>query len=198
MPAKTTPLASRMKDSVDKHRAESTKTNNATLGEVGELARKQMMIEDEIERLEEQLKAKKQELQTIATKTLPDAMTKVGLDEFKLTNGAEITVSPFYSVSLKDENKEKALAAMRKAGYGSLIKHGFEVDFPSGQDKAATQFKKSLQKDHRVFSESEGIHAQTLKKFIRSVVEDGNPKKIDLSLFNAFIGRKASIKRPAN
>lgn len=193
---KKTALASRMIKSMDERRDEAAKTNSATLGDVGKLAARQMKLEDEIEVMETDLRAKKAELEEVSTKLLPQAMTAVNLDDFSLKGGAKVQVNNFYSASIKEENKPAALKWLRTNGFGPLIKRMFEIPFGTGEDKKASQFKKQLQKEHYPFSEAEGVHAQTLKAFIREQIEDGNPKKVPLDLFGAFIGRKAKIIRP--
>lgn len=188
-------VAKRMAAASKQQSSQSQKLSNSpALGEVAALAERQMSIEDEIDKLDAALKEKKRELEEVSTKLLPNAMTAVGMEEFKLTSGAKVSVSAFYSASIKDENKPKAFKWLRENGHEGLIKRDLTVPFQKGEDKKAEVLVEHLKKKHFIFSESSSVHTQTLKAWLRDQVESG--VQVPLDLFGAFIGRKAKIKRP--
>jgi|TARA_R110000787_G_scaffold196152_3_gene307428 hypothetical protein len=169
-------------------------TNNSALGEIAILAEKQLSLEDTIEGLEAELKEKKRLLEEVATKLLPDAMTAIGIEDFTMTSGAKLAIKSFYSASISADNKEKAHTWLRNHQFGSLIKNQFGVDFGQGEGDKADKFRGTLLKNKSHFSEKEGVHASTLKAFVKEQIEGGS--KVPLELFGAFVGRKAKIKRP--
>lgn len=170
-------------------------SNNPALGEIALLAEKQMRLEDLVESLEAELKDAKRELEEVSTTKLPDALTAVGMGGgFTLTNGGKVEVTPFYSASIKEENRQKAHEWLRKHGFASLIRHDVIVEYAPGDDAKAQKLVQQLIKSKAHFDETEKVHSQTLKAFIREQVESG--VKVPLVLFGAFVGRKAKIKRP--
>lgn len=195
MTPKANAFLARQAEAGQKQRDQSTKlSDNPALKKISLLASKQMQLEDLIESSEAELKDLRRQLEEISSQQLPDALAAVGMEEFKLVNGGKVKVKPFYSASIKEEDRPKALEWLRKHGFASLIRHSIDVDFAPGEDAKALKLRQALEKGKNHFTEGETVHAQTLKAFIREQVENG--VKIPMKLFGAFVGRKASITRP--
>jgi hypothetical protein len=186
----------RLAEAAQRHQTElqSQLTNAPALGEVSILAERQMMLEDTKDRLEAELKDINRQLEEVATKLLPNAMQAVGLEEIKLTDGSKVSVSQFYSASIKEENRNTAHEWLRENGHGSLIKNSFEINLGKGEDAKASKLRKELVKQQVPFSEDSSVHSSTLRAWLKEQIEGG--VKVPLELFGAFIGRKAKIKRP--
>jgi hypothetical protein len=189
-------VADRLARAGAKHQQEiqSQLQNNSALGEVAVLAERQMMLEDTKDRLEAEIKDINRQLEEVATKLLPNAMQALGLEEIKLTDGSKVSVSQFYSASIKEENRDPAHTWLRDNGHGGLIKNDFEINFGKGEDKKAEDLRKVLVKKQVPFAEHSSVHSSTLRAWLKEQIEGG--VNVPLELFGAFIGRKAKIKRP--
>ena len=81
------------------------KTNNSALATVSKLARSIKAKEQEVQSLDEQLKAAKKELLKLTDEELPASMAEVGLASFTLEDGSEVTVKPTYGASILVKNR---------------------------------------------------------------------------------------------
>ena len=60
------------------------------IGACSELAERQIKLEDEVSRLEEQLKLAKQNLRQVSEIDLPELMNTLNVKEFKLNDGTKV------------------------------------------------------------------------------------------------------------
>jgi hypothetical protein len=163
---------------------------------VSDLTFQQTVLEDEIGVLEIQLKEKKRKLNDIEQRELPEAMDKVGLAEFKTKNGTKVSVKPFYNASIPVDRKDEALDWLEVNDHGGIIKTDVKVQFGKGEHEFAQSFLRFARgfNEHPVDPEmTRGVHAQTLKAFVREMMESG--ASIPLDMFGVHMGRKAVIKR---
>ncbi len=178
--------------------AENPVTNSdEAKASVARLARLQVELENEVDKLEGQLKSKKIELQRVAEQDLPEAMDKIGMKKFELTDGTKIDISTFYNASIPAERKPEAFAWLDENGHGGLIKTEVEVKFERGELEIAKEFMTFIRGFNQLSNEPEllqNVHFQTLRGFVREQVESGATLPQDL--FGVFIGRKAKIKTP--
>ena len=172
--------------------AAGVQVDDSGLKRVSALAEEQLRLEDQVKKLEELVVELKEQHRKIAEYDLPDAMTQAGLKEFKLVNGAKITVEPFYSGKIAPENEEAALKWLRDNDLESLIKHDITVPLGRGNEEVANEIVSFLQDLHVSYTDKEFVHHSTLKSFIKSQAEAG--VNWPSHLFGAFIGRKAKIK----
>ena len=89
--------------------------------------------EDEIAKLEEQLKSKKAEADDISSRVIPELLAEQGLSEIKLAYGSKVSVKKEYRCTLpKDESKRaQCYDWLRDQNLGDIIKNlaqenGFE------------------------------------------------------------------------
>jgi hypothetical protein len=177
----------------------SFKKENATDADkarVAELTYQQSLLEEEVTTMEILLKDKKRKLTDIEQRELPEAMDKVGLSEFKTKNGTKVSVRPFYNASIPADRKDEALDWLEVNDHGGIIKTTVATSFGKGEHefaKAFLQFARGFN-EHPVDPEmTRGVHAQTLKAFVREMMEKG--ASIPLDMFGVHMGRKAVIKR---
>lgn len=162
------------------------------LSTLSDLASVQVNLETSIFELEKKLSELKSQLKSVSEVSIPDYMQECGISEFKLTDGHKITVKPFYQGSISPENSEHAFEWLRKNNHDDLIKNNVSLTFGKGEDNLAEDLLIILgnlgySPDHK-----KTVHPQTLKAFIREQVESG--VDFPMPLFNAYIGRKATIK----
>ena len=97
--------------------------------------------EDEIAKLEEQLKSKKAEADDISSRVIPELLAEQGLSEIKLADGSKVSVKKEYRCTLpKDESKRaQCYDWLRDQNLGDIIKNNVFVTFGKGEDNKANQ-----------------------------------------------------------
>lgn len=166
--------------------------NAESMSRIAVLAKRQITLAAQCEKMEEALKAVRAELETVSTKDLPDALAEVGMSEFKMESGEKITVKPFYSAKINDANREQCFTWLEDNGHGDLIKHSISVILGKGEQEVAEQVTQALSLLNITPKVDLSVHSSTLTAFIREQVEGG--QEFPLDLFNTYIGRKAVIK----
>lgn len=163
------------------------------LTQVAELAEEQLRLEREVEAMEEALSAKKQELLGISKGKLPALMMEIGVKEFKLVDGSKITIKPFVSAKIDDENREACFSWLTANGHADIIKHEISVKLGKGEDEVARQVAQAIAALGVTYTDKESVHHQTLTSFIKGVLERG--EDFPLQMFNVYLGNEAKIKR---
>ena len=95
--------------------------------------------EDDIAKLEEQLKSKKAEADDISSRVIPELLAEQGLSEIKLADGSKVSVKKEFRCTLpKDQVKrEQAYEWLRNEKLGDIIKNNVFVTFGKGEDDKA-------------------------------------------------------------
>jgi hypothetical protein len=164
------------------------------LSKVSGLANELTNLEAQVEARQLELDSLNEQLKAVREYKLPEAMAEVGLSEFKLKNGAKVTVKNYYAGKIDDENRGECFDWLRSNNHDGLIKHEINVAIGKGDDEVAKQIAEFLKTLGMTFSDKESVHYQTLAGFIREQVEGGADFPMDL--FKAFIGRKAKVTQP--
>jgi hypothetical protein len=167
--------------------------SDESLKVVGELAARQLKLEQELTDLEDQLKIKKEELTKVSEKDLPEALAECGLSEVKLLDGSKVTVKPYYQANPPKEKYDEAMSWLRDHGHGDLIKNDVIVSFGKGEDQNAEEFKTFLSDNGTSYTDKTGVHPMTFKAFVREQVETG--QNLPFDLLGIYIGQKTSIKK---
>lgn len=160
----------------------------ASLEDLSRLAERQASLEDSVVHLEQALKVAKQELDLVATVAIPEAMEELQLTTFSTNTGLTVEVENTIQAGLSKDRKMEAIAWLRAHAPG-LIKREFAIiarDDEQGQELA------ELLAEYDV-SDMPSVHPQTLKKFVRERLADG--EDIPQDLFGVFFQRKAKVKR---
>jgi len=151
-------------------------------------------MQEHIEQMEGDLSEAKKTLQYARAKLLPDLMAEMQVDS--LTHaGYEVKVSEFVSGSLpKDQElREKALEWLESHDGGELIKTDLSLSFGKSQHNEALSLVAELKDDGYTVGVTSGVHPQTLQKYGRDRIHDG--EEIDTELLGLFVGQIAKIKR---
>lgn len=162
------------------------------LSSVAALAKRAKMLEKEIEEIEFVLKERSEQLRKMQEETLPNMLTELGMKEFTMSDGSKITVKPFYSASIKEENRAQAYEWLRDNGYDDIIKNTVSVRFGRGEDQLCETLLNLLREQSYPVEQAQKIEPQTLKAWVREQTERGTAFPTDL--FGVFIGQKATIK----
>jgi hypothetical protein len=166
---------------------------NSSLSSISELGKEALLIEADIEDLEKTLAEKKEQLRSITDERIPEALREIGMNKFEMIDGSIIEVKPFYSASIPADRRGEAYEWLRAHGYDDIIKNTVSVQFGRGEDDAAGELINVIRKQGLLPEQAEKIESQTLKAWVREMVEQGTEFPSDL--FGAYIGQKAKIKR---
>lgn len=159
---------------------------------VSSLAEKQIRLEKEFKRLQEQTDLKKKELLIVSDRELPAAIAETGLAGFTLTNGRKVSIKTEVFAAITEERAAKAFAWLRENKFGSLIKNVISVEFGKGEDEKALEAATILAEAGFQPQQKEGVHPMTLKAFLREQLSKGND--VPLELFGAFIIDRAKVE----
>ena len=160
------------------------------LTQLADFAKAQLELEREIESLEEKLKEKNAAHRQLSQTIIPIIMQKIGMMEFKLTDGFKITVTPFYSGKI---TSDAGYEWLKDNGHGDIVKAYFEVpyDFTLPEEELET-IQNALDDAGLTYIEKKGVHHMTLGAFIKEQALNDTPVPKDL--FNVFEGFKTKIK----
>jgi hypothetical protein len=190
--------------------ADVAPASNKEIGALADLAQKMVDLENQIERDEELLKQKKQNLRMLAEHDIPDMMQELNMRSFELTNGFSLEVKPIIQATIPSSGaieraKEESVRAelivlqqqcfnwLRENGGADLIKSAVEVKFGRGEEQDCKNFTDQLRDHNLNYKQATAVHPQTLNGFIKERMEAG--KDVPMELFRVFTGRRANIKK---
>ena len=172
--------------------AGALQVKNEDLSSVGALAKRAKELEKEIDDIEDVLKERKEQQRKLLEDTIPAMLDELGMKSFKMADGSQIDIKPFYSASIKEEKRAQAYEWLREHGFDDIIKNTVSVRFGRGEDELAARAINLLRAQGFPVEQTEKIEPQTLKAWVKERVEKGQP--VDSELFGVFIGQKAVIK----
>jgi uncharacterized small protein (DUF1192 family) len=173
--------------------AEALEISNESLTSVADLGKKALLIEKEIEDLEATLSERKEALRNLTDERIPEALREIGMNKFEMSDGSVIEVKPFYSASIPADRRGEAYEWLRLHGFDDIIKNTVSVQFGRGDDSAAGELIGIIRQQGLLPDQVEKIESQTLKAWVREMVEQGT--EFPSELFGAYTGFKAKIKR---
>lgn len=189
-----TDLWSQMERDVEEHlTSKIDNVDTKALGSVAEIARAIRDKQDIISDLEDQLKAEKKSLLKLSDEDLPAILDELGLQSFKLDDGAEVTVKSTYGASIRVDDREAAYEWLREHQHDDIIKNTVSVSFGRGEDNQAAALRETLEAQRYTPVQKTEIHPSTLRAFIKERVETG--EEFPMHLFGAWVGRRAEIKK---
>ena len=179
------------------------------IGAIADMASQLLEVENEINRLEEALKQRKQDLTKLAEQDLPDLMQELNIKDFTLSNGAKVEIKELISGSVpsggaidraKGDDKvsleirqQQCFDWLRDNGAGDLIKSNVEVQFGRDEDDDCNAFTEELRDRQIYYKRVVAVHPGTLNSFIKERMSEG--KEVPHDLFRVFTGRRAKIRR---
>ena len=95
--------------------------------------------ENEIAKLEESIKYKKEQADKISSEIIPNLLAEQGLASLKLADGSGVDVKKTYSCTIKKDSVESAYTWLRDQGLGDIIKNEVSVVFGKGEDTRANE-----------------------------------------------------------
>jgi hypothetical protein len=172
--------------------AGALQVKNEDLSSVGALAKRAKVLEKEIEDIEFILKERKEQQRKLLEDSIPAMLQELGMKKFTMADGSTIDVKPFYSASIKEENRAVAYEWLRKNGYDDIIKNTVSVRFGRGEDELCENLLNSLRGQNYPVEQAQKIEPQTLKAWVKEMVERG--AEFPTETFGVYTGHKATIK----
>ena len=122
-----------------------------------------------------QLDKAKEDLRRVEQEDLPELMSELGLETFKLASGESIEVKRDVECGISEERRARAHAWLVDNGFGGLIKTQLVKDFARGEREEAQAAAEKIGGDV-----VERVHPATLKSFIKEQLEAGKAVPFDL------------------
>jgi len=173
--------------------AELVAPTDDQLSAVSKLANQQLALERDIEQLSAELTQKKNLFVKVSQVDLPDAMTAINMQSFKLGDGTAIDIKKGVSATIKVADRPIAYSWLRAHHHGAIIKNTVNVPFGGGQDELAQEVKDFLDAKELEYDAKIAIHPGTLNAWAKAQLEAGNeiPEAI-----NAFEYSVAKVTTP--
>ena len=86
-------------------------------------------LEEELLAKEEELKELKRKVELVSGEVIPTMMQEMNISTLKLADGTSVEVKPVYGASIPTKSKEEAFKWLRDNGLGDLIKNEITVAF---------------------------------------------------------------------
>lgn len=159
------------------------------LSTLSKLAHEQLEMEQEIARMEALLSEKKEKHREISELKIPELMDELSIDEFRLSNGVKVSVSPYYSGKITDPAAYKWL---EENDYADIIKGEVNIPFPKGFDKQKLKAIYNISKEFGLQADiGEQVHPSTLRAWIKDMVKTG--QQFPRELFNVYVGKRTKL-----
>ena len=157
---------------------------------------------------QEYMKTLSDELYRLENVSIPEAMTQAGLETFKTTSGASVSIVPFVECNLpaagaidKAKGEEKEELQLRLAeglkyiadNEGeAIIKSLILINFEKGEKEKKDATLQALVEAGHTAIAAEQVHPQTLKSWIKEKLSKGVAVPFDT--FKIYSGTKAEVK----
>lgn len=183
-------------DAADQRTKDLYEGGGDRLAQITRAGQQAQQIETDIKMLEEVIKQKKDELQTLRTRTIPDLLRGVGMNSFSLDDGTIVELKDELFPDIPATKREDAYEWLRVNGHGDLIKHEIKIVFGMGEDLEALVVRKSLAEHNTPlnFTEKETILPQSLRAWVREQERRGTELPNDL--FSVHRVTTAQFKTP--
>tara|TARA_R110000824_G_scaffold7807_3_gene35256 strand:- start:9963 stop:10544 length:582 start_codon:yes stop_codon:yes gene_type:complete len=169
--------------------------NDEKFKQLNTLAKRFIDTKDDISVAEENVSKLKESLKQIKENDLPDMMSSLNMDQFKLTDGTVISIKDDVFASIKSDKNVEALQWLDDNGLGDIIKHKISVSFNRGEHEDAEKFKEFFGKSFKQeLDEKSTVHPQTLKATAKEMVHSG--QNLPDTLFNVYEAKIANVKIP--
>ena len=104
---------------------------------MADLCAEQVALEEEIEQLQEQLKAKATAARKLSQEIIPARMSELGLESLTLKDGSSVKIKQLVHAAIPIPYREEAFKWLRDNGHGDLIKNEISASFGKGEDSIA-------------------------------------------------------------
>ena len=159
------------------------------LRNIAELAQRQIAAEKSVDSASASLDEAKRNLRRINENLLPEAMTEVNLESFRLRNGIEIDVKETIRASISEANRLAAHEWLQEHGHSAIIKKAIIVAFGPGDEKHMGLVVDFLDKIDLEFDSKSAINHNTLQAWVREQLREGNTVPDEISYYEQRISK---------
>jgi len=159
------------------------------LKNITELAKRQLAAERTVAAASGSLDEAKRNLRRINENLLPEAMTEIGMEQFKLSEGIEIKINEALRASISEANRPAAYDWLREHGHDAIIKKTVTITFDPGQEQNYDSVVKFLEDNDIEFDGRSSIHARTLTAWVGNQLREGNPVPDEISHYEQRISK---------
>ena len=160
------------------------------------LAQEQLDAQARVEALEAQLAEAKVAVTVVKEHKLPNLLEEAQLGKSKVVTpgGIVITLKEAIRGSIPKGKEDAAHEWLETNGNGALIKRIVTIDFNKDQESWARKFMADCRKRKKPLNLKlvRGVHASTLRAFIKTSLADG--VAIPLDVFGAYRQRFTNVK----
>ena len=149
--------------------------------------------QNDIEKLEELIKHKKEQADKIGSEIIPNMLAEQGLASLKLADGSSVDIKKSYNCTIKKDQMESAYNWLRENGLGDIIKNEVAVQFGKGEDNKAEQLLGLAVREGYEPSQKQKVEPMTLKALYRERIEAGLDMPSDF--FHTFVKDQTKISR---
>ena len=164
-----------------------------SLKEMADLCAEQVTLEEEMEQLSEQLKAKAASARKLSQEIIPARMSELGLESLTLSDGSSIKIKQLVHASIPVKYREEAFDWLREHGHGDIIKNQVSATFGKGEDTTASNFIDKIEELGYQPKQKVWVEPMTLKAFVREQIANGSELPADK--FGVFIGAETKISK---
>ena len=164
-----------------------------SLKEMADLCAEQVALEEEMEQLSEQLKAKAASARKLSQEIIPARMSELGLESLTLSDGSAIKIKQLVHASIPVKYREEAFDWLREHGHGDIIKNQVSATFGKGEDTTASNFIDKIEELGYQPQQKVWVEPMTLKAFVLEQIANGSELPTDK--FGVFIGAETKISK---
>ena len=150
-------------------------------------------LEEDLLAKEEELKELKRKVELVSGEVIPTMMQEMNISTLKLADGTSVEVKPVYGASIPIDKREGAYNWLRENGLGDIIKNEVTVAFGRNEDNKAIAYATLAQGQGYQPVQKLKVEPMTLKALVRERLEAGLEMPSDL--FNMFTGNRTKITR---
>jgi len=169
------------------------KIDTAKSADIALNCNKLLETQKQIKKAEEEISKLKEAEVHLSDNVIPNLMREAGISKMELTDGSVVNVKPYYQAHINESFKERAHNWLRENGHGDLIKNNVTLEFGKGQDDLAQSVIQDAQEKGYNVKQKQGVHASTLKAFVREQIQDG--KQVPNDMFGVYVANRVTIKK---
>ena len=167
-----------------------------SLESVSSLLQQQLIMENEVEMAELELKNKKDKLRKLSEEIIPARMTELGMTSTEMSDGSKVEIVENTSARLpKTEGERRAgcFKWLNENGFADIIKNEVTMNFGRGEDQQAKLVEQTIKDMGYIPQVKVSVPWNTLEAALVKWHQDGNSVPDDL--FYWHVGQKTKITR---
>lgn len=174
---------------------ESKQDKEGVFDALAPFVKEQMELAVQIEEQNIKLANLTERYRFLSVNKIPEILGEYGIESgsLKLKDGHVLEIKEVISATITKANQAAAYTWLRDNGFGDIIKREVAVAFGKGQDEDAETLLRALAMQGLPVTDKEGVHASTLKSFIREQLKN-NDIEVPEALFSVYRGLEAKIK----